>query len=91
MDKAKAHMATAVSTVRLDLRLKGTLQPLYSRDICPSDFLLFGWSKEKLEQRQITDADQFFDALDDIFTSLSVDTIEDEFRDWIHWLEQVIE
>jgi hypothetical protein len=53
--------------------------------------LLFGWLKGKLHQRQLTDADQFFDPVDEILTSLSVDTIEDVFRNWIHRLQQVIE
>jgi hypothetical protein len=63
----------------------------YSPDICPSDFFLFGWLKGKLQQGQLTDADQLCDTVDGIFASLSVDTIEDVFRNWIHWLERVIE
>jgi hypothetical protein len=31
------------------------------------------------------------DTVDGIFTSLSVDTIEEMFRNWIHRLEQMIE
>jgi hypothetical protein len=44
-----------------------------------------------LQQRQLTDADQLFDAINEIFASLSVGTIEDVFRNRIHRLQQVIE
>jgi hypothetical protein len=43
MDNVKVHTAKVVSSGMPDLRLKGTPQPLYSPDICPSGFFLFGW------------------------------------------------
>jgi hypothetical protein len=64
---------------------------LCSADICASDFFFFDWLKGKLQHRQLTDADQLFDAANDIFISLSIDTIEDVFWNWIHPLEQMIE
>jgi hypothetical protein len=42
--------------------------------------LLIGWLKGKLQQRQLTDPDQLFDAVNEILTALSVDIIEDVFR-----------
>jgi hypothetical protein len=64
---------------------------LCSADVCLSDFFLSDWLKGQLQHRQLTDADQLFDAGNDIFTSLSIATIEDVFRNWIHPLEQMIE
>jgi hypothetical protein len=63
----------------------------HSPNICSSDFFLFGWFTVKLLQRQLTDADQLFDAVDEIVTSLSIETIEDVFQNWIHRTERVIE
>jgi histone-lysine N-methyltransferase SETMAR len=91
MDSTKVHTAAAILTVVPDFRLKRIPHRPYSPDICPSDFFLFGWFKGKLQQRQLTDADQLFIALDEILSSISVDPIEDVFRNWIHWLERVIE
>jgi hypothetical protein len=91
MENAKFHTATAISTVMLELRAKRTPQPPSSPDVCPSDFLLFGWLKGKLQQRQLTDAHQLFGTVDEILTSLSVDTIEEVFRNWIHRPERLIE
>jgi hypothetical protein len=76
MDNAKIDTARAVLPVRLDLRLMKTPQPPSSPDICPSDFFLFGWLKGKPQP-----------LINEIFASLSVDTIEDVFRNWIHRLE----
>jgi hypothetical protein len=89
-DNAKVHTAKVVSSVMPDLRLKRALQLPYSPDICPSDFLLVRRSKGKLQQQQFTDQDQLFDAVDEMFASLSVDLMGDVFRNWIHWLAQII-
>jgi hypothetical protein len=90
MDNTKVYTAKVVSSVMSDLRLKRTLQPLYRPDICPSDFFLFDSLKGKLQQQQFTDPDQFFEAVNERFSSFSVDMIEDMFRNWIHRLTQVI-
>jgi hypothetical protein len=44
----------------------------------------------KLEQQPSTDPDQPFQAVDEIFSSFSADTIEDVFRNWIYQAVQVI-
>jgi hypothetical protein len=51
----------------------------------------FGWLKGKLQQRQFTEADQLFDAVDEMLASLLLDTIEDVSRNSIHRLEEMIE
>jgi hypothetical protein len=56
----------------------------YSPDIYPPDFFLFGWLKGKPEWQQFIDPDQLSELVDDIFTSLSVDIIQDVFRNRIH-------
>jgi hypothetical protein len=89
MDNTKVHTAKMVSSAMPDLGLKRTPQPPYSPNICPSDFFLFSCRKGKLEQ-QFTDPDQLSETVDEIFSSLWVDTIEDMFRNWIHRLVQVI-
>jgi hypothetical protein len=85
----KGPSREGISSVMPDLRLKRTLQPPYSPDICPSDFFLFGWLKGKLQQ-QFTDPGQLFEAIGEIFSSLSVDMIENAFQNWIRLLIQVI-
>jgi hypothetical protein len=89
MANANVHMAKVVSSIMPDLRLKRTRQPPYSPDICPSDIFLFGWSKGKLQQqKQFADPDKIFEAVDEIFSALSVDMIEDLFQNRIYPLVQ---
>jgi hypothetical protein len=91
MDNAKVHTAKVVSSVLPDLRLKRTPQPSCSPDICLSDFFFFGWLKGKLQQQQYKDPGQLFQAVDEIFNSLSVGMIEDVFETgFINWASYCI-
>jgi hypothetical protein len=90
MDHAKVHIAEMISTVIPDLGLKRTPRPGYSPNICPSDFFLFGWLEGKLQQQQFTDPEQLFEAVDEIFSPVLADRIEEVFQNWIHRLVQVI-
>jgi hypothetical protein len=78
-----------VSSVVPNLRLKRTPQPPYGPDIYLSDFFLFGWFKGKLQQ-QFTDPGQLFEAVDEIFSALSIDMTEDVFRNWTHPLGEIV-
>jgi hypothetical protein len=69
---------------------QGDTSATNSLEICPPDFFLFGWLHGKLQQRPGC-VNKLFTAVDEILTSLSVDTIEDVFRNWIHPLKRVIE
>jgi hypothetical protein len=73
-----------------DLRVKRTPQRPDSPEICPSDFFLSGWLKGKLQRQRFMDPDQFREAIDEIFSFVSVDMIEAVFGSWIHQLVQVI-
>jgi hypothetical protein len=73
-----------------DLTLNRIPQIPYSPEIHPSEFFLFGWLKEKLQQQEFTDPYQLFEAVDDIFASISVDMVGKMFRNWIHRLERVV-
>jgi hypothetical protein len=55
-----------------------------------SDPFPFGWLLRKLQQPQFLDPDQLLEVVNDIFTSLSVDMIEEAFRNRIHRPEAVI-
>jgi hypothetical protein len=66
MDNSKVHATKVLSSVVPDLRLKRTPGPPYSPDICPSDFVLFGWLKGKLQQQEFTHPDQLLEAVDEL-------------------------
>jgi hypothetical protein len=72
------------------LTLNRIRQIPYSPEIHPSEFFLFGWLKEKLQQQQFTDPYQRFEALDAVVASLSVDMVGKVFQNLVHRLEQVV-
>jgi hypothetical protein len=66
-------------------------QPPYSPDLAPSDFYLFGTVKNRLEQIQASDADDFFEQLTEILNSISPEELERVFAAWIDRIRQVSE
>jgi hypothetical protein len=66
-------------------------QPPCSTDLAPSDFYLFGRVKNRLEQIQGCDANDFCDQLDEIPSSISAEELERVFAAWIDRVRQVSE
>jgi hypothetical protein len=88
-EQRKVHSAKVVSSDITDLRLRKILQPPFqSGHLCIG--LLPFWLKGKLQQQQFTNPDWRFEAVNKIFTALSVDIIEEVVRNWIRRLEKVI-
>jgi hypothetical protein len=52
---------------------------------------LFGTVKNRLEQIQASDADDFFEQLEEILSSISVEELERVFAAWIDRVRQVSE
>jgi hypothetical protein len=52
---------------------------------------LFGTVKNRLEQIQASDADDFFEQLEEILSSISVEELEWVFAAWIDRVRQVSE
>jgi hypothetical protein len=66
-------------------------QPPYSPDLAPGDFYLFGPVKNRLEKIQASDADDFFEQLEEILSSIAVEELERVFAAWIDRVRQVSE
>jgi hypothetical protein len=91
MDNVSVHTAREISE-KLDVsRFKRMPQPLYSPDIAPSDFFLFGWVKTQLEWREYNKEDELYEVVDGILTGLSIEMIETVFVDWINRLQRLID
>jgi hypothetical protein len=43
-----------------ELRLKRVAHPPFSPDIVPSDFFLFGWLKDELSSRPVSEINRLF-------------------------------
>jgi hypothetical protein len=73
-----------------ELRLKRVPHPPFGRDITPSDFFLFGWLKDELSSRQVSEFNGLFEIIDEILSTLISDTLARVFGNWIERLTQVI-
>jgi hypothetical protein len=64
--------------------------PLYSPDIAPSDFSLFGRLKRALPGCRFTEADELFDAIHDVLVTRLEEQLTLVFDGWIEWVKSVI-
>jgi hypothetical protein len=91
IDNCSVHTSAATEQFMSDHRMIRMPQPPYSPDLAPSDFDLFGTVKSRLEQIQASDADDFFEQLEEILSSISVEELERVFAAWINRVHQVSE
>jgi hypothetical protein len=90
MDNAKPHMSKRNLARMEELHLKRTAHPTFSPDMASLDFFLFGWLKGELSSRSVRDISELFELVDEILSTLTMDTIPRVFANWIERLEQVI-
>jgi hypothetical protein len=74
-----------------ELRPKRVAHPPFSHEITPSDFFLFGWLKDELSSRPISEINGLFEIVEDILSTLTPDTIARVFANWIERLKQIID
>jgi hypothetical protein len=66
-------------------------QPLYSPDLAPCDFFLFGYVKEHLEGKHFTREDQVIGAVSEVFDKIPLQTFQKVMDDWEHRLRRCIQ
>jgi hypothetical protein len=67
-----------------------TAHPLYSPNISPSDFYLFGTVKSALMRREIPDEIVLLEAVTEILNGISDAELQRVFQDWIELVERAI-
>jgi hypothetical protein len=60
-------------------KMTRTPHPVYSTDLSPCDFWFFGYAKEQLKDRHITDESNPEDKLTDIWEHVSQDALQSFF------------
>jgi hypothetical protein len=63
--------------------------PLYSPDLAPSDFFLFGYIKECLKGMVFLSYEELLDAIGEVVTSIESETVTAVFEHWMERLEWV--
>lgn len=64
--------------------------PLYSPDLAPSDYFLFGYLKEKLAGLSFTSPEELFDAITEILHEIPSDIMNKVFESWIKRCDEII-
>jgi hypothetical protein len=91
IDNAAADNAKVTQSLFEPSPLKRLPQPLYSRDISPSDFYLFGKVKNAVIEQEIADEIGFLEIVTDILDGISDDELQAVFCSWIEHVQCVID
>jgi hypothetical protein len=65
------------------------LHPLYSSDLAPSDFFLFGYLKERLKGMVFPSYEGLLEAIGELVTGIESETLTAVFEHWTQRLEWV--
>jgi hypothetical protein len=74
-----------------DHSLRMAPYPLYSPDVAPSDFFLFGCVKKKLQEAEFQSVQELFEAVVRILRAIPISTLLGTFHEWIKRLQAYID
>jgi hypothetical protein len=81
-----------MATAKFDRRRLGRPEhPLYSPDLRPCDFWLFGFLKEKFKDRPLRGVQSLHQAIADLWDELTFEDVQAVFLEWMNRLSWVIE
>jgi histone-lysine N-methyltransferase SETMAR len=88
-DNARPHTARKCQVFCEENRIRLTVHPLYSPDLAPSDFFLFGHIEHCLQGITFPSRVALLAAIHEIVGAIPRPTLEDVFRHWMERLEWV--
>ena len=91
LDNAKAHNSKLTMQEISNYNIMIIPHPVYSPDIAPCDFWLFGKLKEHLKGKRFDNENELFDTLLTFSIQISKDEIKKVFNEWIRRLHEIIE
>ncbi|KAI5490547.1 Mariner transposase [Trichomonas vaginalis G3] len=90
-DNSRVHKSHKVMNYLVENNVKVVPNPIYSPDIAPSDFYLFGTLKKRAEGREFASPDDLENFVREQFEQFSHDDLKRVFQAWIDRCERVIE
>jgi histone-lysine N-methyltransferase SETMAR len=90
-DNARPHRSAEAAGAIREIRMLEMPHPPYSPDLSPCDFFLFGEIKPKLKGRSFLDSGEVLTAIKAETESITRETRERVFDEWVRRLECVIE
>jgi hypothetical protein len=86
MDNSMRHKGSKVTSKIKKNHILRTPHPLYSPDISPCDFWLFGMLKQIARDREFSSSDEIENAIAQVWNGLTFDDVQSMFQDWIRRL-----
>ena len=83
LDNCRVHNSKMTTEAIENLGFKRAPHPPYSPDLAPSDFFLFGYTKNKLKGHHFESVDELIDEIKNIFSQISYEKRKDVFKAWI--------
>jgi histone-lysine N-methyltransferase SETMAR len=90
MNDVRPHTAKLSTQYFNENRMKSAPHPLYSPDLAPSDFYLFGYVKRCLAGLSFEDADQLLVTVEGAFEGIGKVTLQAVFLEWMDRLRKCI-
>jgi hypothetical protein len=81
VDNAKPHTSKMSIEMIKEMCFILVPQPLYSRDLAPCNFFLFGYLKQQLETKHLTREDQVTAAAREVFDKIPLQTFQNVMVD----------
>jgi histone-lysine N-methyltransferase SETMAR len=89
-DNARPHSAQIMEQLLKQNRMKRAPHPVYSPNLAPSDFYLFGHVKQLLAGHEFPDAEALLEAVRAILGGIEKVTLERVFLAWVERLRKCI-
>jgi hypothetical protein len=91
VDNAKPHISKMSIQKIEELGFILVPQPLYSPDLAPCDFFLFGYLKQHLEGKHFTREGHVITAVREAFEKIPLQTFQNVMEDWQYRLRRCIQ
>jgi transposase len=90
-DNAPIHNSKVVAEKLIEENLKRMPHPVYSPDLSPCDFFLFGYLKDRLVDKRYTTPEELFSEVETIISEIPNDMISRVFLTWQERLQKCID
>jgi hypothetical protein len=91
MDNSMCHNGRKISLELEHNKIERAPHPVYSPDISPCDFWMFGFLKEKLQEEELSTSDEIIEVIATIWNYVTFEELQSVFSEWIQRSTRVIE
>jgi hypothetical protein len=90
MNNSRCHNGKKITAEIQHQRFARAPHPLYSPDLSPCDFWIFGLMKHSLKDREIRAVQGLISALTNLWDDITFEDVQVVFLDWMELISSVI-